>query len=58
MSINMDVKPLKEKAEEIGGVLAAVLNSERDEMSRDEFSAKARTWLAVLKEISKNGRRK
>ena len=58
MSINMDVKPLKALAKEIGGVLGAVLNSESDEMSRDEFSAKARTWFAVLKEVSKNGRRK
>lgn len=31
----MNLRPLKRKANEIGGVLAAVLSAEDDEMSRD-----------------------
>ena len=56
---SMNVKPLKTQASQVGGLLEIVMSTEADEMSRDEFFAKARTWLAVLKaEVMKNGRRK
>lgn len=49
----VDITPLRRIAREIGGLISSVMEDEPKEMSANDYSAKAQTWLIVLREMKK-----
>ncbi|MEM3907204.1 MAG: hypothetical protein QXZ17_10150 [Nitrososphaerota archaeon] len=46
----INIRPLKQKASALGGMLKNILDSEPDIMKREEFLAKCTVWLRILDE--------
>lgn len=46
--------PLREKAHAVGGLLWEIISREPDTIPVEEFTAKAGTWLLLLKKMEKD----
>jgi hypothetical protein len=46
----MNIKPLKQIAKSIGGLIYDILKEELDEIAYDDYVAKCGTWLLVLQQ--------
>jgi hypothetical protein len=45
----MEIRPLKQRAKSIGGLIQIVLEQEPNEMTDQDYVAKCRTWLALIR---------